>query len=54
MMRYYQPQYLAYIGFFASVVNAFQLPMFGYILSKYVFILALPIDTPEELEEYES
>ena len=33
MMRYYQPKWLAYVGFIASIMSAFQLPMFGFILS---------------------
>ena len=45
MMRYYTPQWMAVAGFVASVVCAFTLPMFGYILSQYVFVLALPVET---------
>ena len=45
MMRYYTPQWMAVAGFLASVVCAFTLPMFGYILSQYVFVLALPVAT---------
>lgn len=52
MMRYYTPRWMAVVGILASVVSAFQLPMFGYILSQYVFVLALPIDTPDEIKEF--
>ena len=41
------------MGFFASIVSAFQLPMFGYILSQYVFVLAMPVDTEENKLAYE-
>ena len=44
MMRYYTPKWMAWAGLAASVASAFQLPMFGYILSQYVFVLALPRD----------
>lgn len=47
MMKYYTPRWMAVVGLFASVVSAFQLPMFGYILSQFVFVLALPLDTPD-------
>ena len=47
MMQYYTPRWMAVAGFAASFVSAFQLPMFGYILSQYVFVLAEPVDTPE-------
>lgn len=33
MMKYYTPAWLAGVGLFASVLAAFQLPLFGYILS---------------------
>lgn len=52
MMRYYTPRWMAWVGFFASCVSAFQLPMFGFILSQYVFVLDLPVDTPEGLAEF--
>jgi len=53
MMQYYTPMWMAYVGILASVASAFQLPMFGYILSQYVFVLALPIDTPQERADFE-
>ena len=52
-MQYYTPKWMAYVGILASVASAFQLPMFGYILSQYVFVLALPIDTPQERADFE-
>ena len=53
MMQYYTPRWLAWCGFFASVASAFQLPMFGFILSQFVFVLALPITTSEERAYFE-
>ena len=53
MMRYYTPKWMAVVGFLASIASAFQLPMFGFILSQYVFVLAMKIDTPEERASFE-
>lgn len=39
IMNYYQPKWLAIVGFIASIFAAFSLPMFGFVLSKYVFLL---------------
>ena len=33
MMKYYTPRWMAVVGFLASIASAFQLPMFGFILS---------------------
>lgn len=52
IMGYQNPKWMAWVGFGASIAASFQLPMFGFILSKYVFALALPFDTPENLEVY--
>lgn len=52
MMQYYTPKWMAVVGIFASIASAFQLPMFGYILSQYVFVLALPLTTDAERNEY--
>jgi len=41
IMSYYSPKWLAVVGFIASVFAAFQLPMFGFVLSKYIFVFAL-------------
>jgi hypothetical protein len=30
---------MAYIGFIASIVAAFQLPLFGFVLSKFVIVI---------------
>lgn len=53
MMTHYSPQWLAWIGFLASVAAALQLPMFGYILSQYVFVLDMPIETDDEKAAFE-
>lgn len=52
MMQYYTPKWMAVVGIFASIASAFQLPMFGYILSQYVFVLALPITNDAERSEF--
>ena len=44
MMKLYDPKWMAWVGLFASLVHAFSLPMFGFCLSQYIFILALPVD----------
>jgi len=48
IMQYYTPRWMAVAGFVASCFAALNLPLFGYILSRYVFVLALPISTDEE------
>jgi ABC-type multidrug transport system fused ATPase/permease subunit len=40
IMEYYQPSWLAYAGFTASVFASLSLPMFGFVLSKYIFVLS--------------
>lgn len=40
IMRFYKPQWLAVAGFSASVVASLSLPMFGFVLSKYIFVLS--------------
>ena len=39
-MHYYKPTRLAVIGFCASVVCSLSLPLFGFVLSKYIFVLS--------------
>ena len=48
MMKLYDPKWMAWVGLFASLVHAFSLPMFGFCLSQYIFILALPVDDPAD------
>jgi hypothetical protein len=45
-MKDYKPTSLAVYGFIASTFASLQLPLFGLVLSKYIFILALPGDIP--------
>jgi len=45
-MKDYKPTSLAVYGFIASMIASLQLPLFGLVLSKYIFILALPGDPP--------
>jgi hypothetical protein len=47
IMSFYSPKWMAAVGFVASVFASFSLPMFGFVLSQYVFLLALP-PTSEE------
>lgn len=42
IMKDYKPTSLAVAGFIFSTVASLQLPLFGLVLSKYIFILALP------------
>lgn len=53
MMKYYTPRWMAVVGILASIASAFQLPMFGFILSQYVFVLAMPVDTPANIIAYQ-
>jgi hypothetical protein len=41
-MKDYKPTSLAVYGFIASTIASLQLPLFGLVLSKYIFILAIP------------
>ena len=43
---------MAGVGFLCSVLTAVNLPMFGFILSKYVAVLALPIETEADLDYF--
>ena len=51
-MRYYTPRWMAVVGLLASLASAFQLPMFGFILAQYVFVLSMPVGTEEELAAF--
>ena len=53
MMKYYTPRWMAFVGLLASIASAFQLPMFGFILAQYVFVLAMPVKTPEDRASFE-
>ena len=52
IMTLYEPKWMAWVGVIASIVTSFSLPMFGFVLSQYTFVLALDHSTPEEKEEY--
>lgn len=41
-MAYQHPRTYAYLGFVASVFASLSLPLFGFCLSKFIFILGLP------------
>ena len=45
MMEYYNPMWMAWVGIIASIFASLSLPLFGFVLSKYIFLIALPIDT---------
>ena len=40
IMEYYKPTWLAVAGFVASVFASLSLPIFGFVLSKYIFVLS--------------
>jgi len=40
MMSIYEPKWMAVIGVIASFFTSFALPMVGYALSMYIFVLA--------------
>lgn len=40
-MEYYKPTWLAAAGFCASVFASLSLPMFGFVLSQYIFVLSM-------------
>lgn len=40
IMEYYKPSWLAVAGFVASVFASLSLPIFGFVLSKYIFVLS--------------
>ena len=44
-MDYYEPMWMAYVGVIASLWASLSLPLFGFVLSKFIFVIALPIDT---------
>lgn len=53
-MQDYSPMWMAVVGSIASVFASLQLPLFGYILSQYVFVLDLPVNTDAEKAEFKS
>ena len=40
-MKYYNPTWPAIAGFIASVFASLSLPLFGFVLSQYIFTLAM-------------
>lgn len=52
MMEYYSPMWMAWGGLFASFVASLSLPLFGFVLSRYVFLIALPIDTEDHRDTF--
>jgi len=46
-MAYYTPTWLAVVGVLASICASVQLPMFGFLLSKMVFVLMISYDDPQ-------
>lgn len=47
MMKYYSPKWLSYAGFLACVLGSLSLPLFGFVLSRYIFLLA-KFDSPQD------
>ena len=52
IMKYYNPFWYAVAGFCASVIASLNLPLFGFVLSEFIFVLALPIVTDEEIQAF--
>lgn len=50
IIKYYTPTWLAWIGIICSCLASLQLPMFGLILSKMVFVLMIDPTDPEFLK----
>lgn len=46
MMEYYSPKWLSYAGFLFSVLGSLAMPLFGFVLSRYIFLLA-KFDNPQ-------
>ena len=44
-MKYYNPLWYAVAGLCASVIASLNLPLFGFVLSEFIFVLAKPIET---------
>ena len=53
MMRMYNPSWMAWVGLLASFIHAFSLPMFGFVLSQYIFVLDLPLNTEADIEFFQ-
>ena len=51
-MEYYSPKWMAWGGLFSSLIASLSLPLFGFVLSRYVFLIALPIDTAEHRDTF--
>jgi len=51
IMRYYSPKWMAVVGFIASIFASFSLPMFGFVLSQYVFLLTKDPSSQEFIDE---
>lgn len=53
IMKYYRPFWYAVAGFCASVIASLNLPVFGFVLSEFIFVLAKPISTEQEISEFQ-
>ena len=49
IMKYYKPFWYAVAGFCASVIASLNLPLFGFVLSEFIFVLGKQIGTEEEM-----
>lgn len=52
IMEYYKPTWLAWAGFTASVFASLSLPLFGFVLSNYIFVLSMYGDAGVSREEF--
>ena len=39
VLAYYSPKWMAFSGFISSIIVAFSLPFFGFLLSRMIFAL---------------
>ena len=39
IMKYYKPKWLIGVGIISSMISSIQLPVFGFLLSKMVFLM---------------
>ena len=46
IMAFYKPKWVIAVGILSSLATSIQLPLFGYILSKVIFILMEPPESP--------
>lgn len=51
IMKFYEPGWLAIVGIVASMFASLQLPVFGFLLSKMIFVLMLDPSSDDFMEQ---